>query len=303
VRRVTTDANEYGTGSVSITADSSTIGTIQAERVSNIFVAPATDAATAKRTTADASGLARPSGLSWTPDGKLVYSTIASGNADIWIVNADGTGSRQLTNDPAVDTGPEVSPDGRYIVFQSTRSGRNNLWRMDFDGGNLKQLTSGGDDAIPNFSPDGKWVIYDSIVTSDLRKVSIEGGDSVRLTGVPVRWPSVSPKDGMIAGLTLSVENSGRLAIFSPEGGTPTRTFEIPNGSLSSPRWTPDGRAIIYVITRADSSSLWSQSLDGGAPKQLADFSPEHILLRSFARRKMVRLRARGDHQGRHLNY
>src|SRR5437588_9284454 len=172
VRRVTNDANEYGTGSVSITADSSIIGTIQAERVSNIFVAPATDAATAKRTTADASGLARPSGLSWTPDGKLVYSTIASGNADIWIVNADGTGSRQLTNDPAVDTGPEVSPDGRYIVFQSTRSGRNNLWRMDFEGGNLKQLTSGGDDAIPNFSPDGKWVVYDAITTFDMRKVT-----------------------------------------------------------------------------------------------------------------------------------
>jgi len=277
VRRVTNDANEYGTGSVSITADSSTIATIQAERVSNIFIGPASDAAAAKRITGASSGLSRPSGISWTPEGKLVYSTIASGNADLWIVNADGTGGRQLTNDPALDTGPEVSPDGRYVVFQSTRSGRDNLWRSDLDGSNLRQLTNGGDDAIPNFSPDGKWVIYDSIVTSDLRKVSIEGGDSARLTDTSVRWPAVSRKDGQIAGLIASGENSSRLAIFSPEGGAPVKTFDIPNGALSSPKWTADGRAILYVITRADVSSLWSQSLDGGAPKQLADFSPEQI--------------------------
>jgi Tol biopolymer transport system component len=100
LRRITNDANNYGSGSVSVTADSSTIATLQVERVSNIFVAPAGDATAAKRITAGSSGLARPSGMSWTPDGKLVYSTIASGNADIWIVNADGTASRQLTNDP-----------------------------------------------------------------------------------------------------------------------------------------------------------------------------------------------------------
>jgi serine/threonine protein kinase/Tol biopolymer transport system component len=278
VRRITNDANNYGTGSLSVTADSSTIATLQAERTSYIFVGPTSDPAAAKRITGASSGLTRPAGISWTPDDKLVYSTIASGNADIWIANVDGTGGRQLTNDPAVDTGPEVSPDGRYVVFQSTRSGRFNLWRSDLDGGNLKQLTSGGDDAIPNFSPDGKWVIYDSIVTTELRKVPIDGGDSVRLTDRRVAWPTVSPKDGMIAGLYRSDGNSPqRLTVFAPEGGTPIKNFDLPPGALSNPRWTTDGRAIIYIITRADASSLWSQSLDGGKPVQLADFSPEQI--------------------------
>jgi Tol biopolymer transport system component len=43
------------------------------------------------------------------------------------------------------------------------------------------------------------------------------------------------------------------------------------------PRWTSNGRSILYLITRAETSSLWSQPVDGGAPKQLTDFKPEQI--------------------------
>jgi Tol biopolymer transport system component len=121
-------------------------------------------------------------------------------------------------------------------------------------------------------------VIYDAVATSDLRKVPIDGGDSVRLTDRRVTWPTVSPKDGMIAGLYRTDDNSPRrLTVFPPEGGTPVKSFDLPPGAFGGARWTPDGRAVIYLITRAETSSLWSQSLDGGAPKQLADFSPEQI--------------------------
>ncbi|MCA1602542.1 MAG: hypothetical protein LC776_13155 [Acidobacteria bacterium] len=160
----------------------------------------------------------------------------------------------------------------------STRSGRNNIWRMDADGSHPKQLTRGGNDAAPNFSPDGKWVIYSSVVTSDLRKVPIDGGDSVQLTDRRVMWPAVSHAEGMIVGLYRSDDNSPqRLAVFPPEGGGPVKTFDIPSGLFSYPRWTPHGRSILYVITRAETSSLWSQPVEGEAPKQLADFKPEQI--------------------------
>jgi serine/threonine protein kinase/Tol biopolymer transport system component len=278
VRRITNDANIYGTGSVSITADSSTIATVQIEYLSNISVAPASDAAHAKQITPVGAERGRAWGVCWTPDGKIVHSTIASGNTNIWIVNADGTGNRQLTNETEGAIGPAVSPDGRYVVFNSMRSGRYNLWRMDMDGGHPKQLTGGGDEEAPGYSPDGRWVIYDSVATSDLRKVPIEGGDSVRLTDRRVTWPAVSPKDGMIAGLYRSDDNSPeRLAVFPAEGGTPIKSFDLPPGSFGGARWAPDGHSILYVVTRAETSSLWSQSLDAGAPKQLADFSPEQI--------------------------
>ena len=196
--------------------------------MSNNFVAPVGDVARAKQITPGVGGSARGWGISWTPDGRIVYSTVASGNSNLWIMNADGTGNRQLTNEPQGAAGPEVSPDGRYVVFNSMRSGRYNIWRMDMDGSHPIQLSSGGDDEAPRYSPDGKWVIYDAITTSDLRKVRTDGGEYVRLTERRVVWPTVSPKDGMIAGLYSNEQNSPqRLAIFPPEGGLPITSFRL----------------------------------------------------------------------------
>ena len=290
VRRVTDDTNSYGTGSFSLTADSSTIATLQQEVISNLYVAPYPEAAGARQVTPGVPGRLITFGMSWTPDGRVVYATMLGGNTDVWIMNADGTGNRQLTNDPGYDAGPEVSPDGRHIVFESTRSGRRNIWRIDLDGGNPKQLTDGGADVAPGFSPDGRWVIYHSAATSDLRKVPLEGGESVHLTdqaaplptGLSQRTSAISPVDGRIAALSREGESSRpRLAVFPPEGGAPNMSFDLPPGTFREPRWSPDGNAIIYLIDRARSSSLWSQPASGGPPKMLSDFIPEQIF--SFA--------------------
>ena len=57
------------------------------------------------------------------PDGRIVYTSLASGNVDIWIMNQDGKEQKQLTTDPNLDWAPAVTPDGRYIVFGSDRAG------------------------------------------------------------------------------------------------------------------------------------------------------------------------------------
>jgi len=276
-RKVTDDANSYGTASVSLTADSSTIATLQLNNLSNIFVAPVDDLTHARQITRNVGGLPRSYIISWTPDGKILYSSTAGGNSDIWIMNADGTGNRQLTNDPAYDGRALATPDGRYIAFDSARLGRHNIWRMNADGSNLKQLSNGEDDEAPRLSADGRWIIYDAIATADLRKVSIDGGDSVRLTEKRVLAPAVSPKDGMLAGLYQVDETSPmRLAIFSAEGGAPVNSFDLVSSSTDLV-WSADGRAVLYINTKGETSSLWSQSIDGGQPKQLADFSPYRI--------------------------
>src|SRR5205823_4072951 len=140
---------------------------------------------------------------------------------------------------------------------------------IDIEGTNPKQLTSGGSEALANFSADGRWVIYDGIATADLRKVPIDGGDSVRLTERRVVWPTVSAQNGMIAGLYSTDGTSPRLTVFAPDGGVPVKTFDLPPGRFSHPRWSADGQAILYFLDRGETSSLWSQPLDGGAPKQL----------------------------------
>lgn len=277
-RRITDDTNSYGTASISLTADSSTLATFQQNVLSNIFVAPVDDLSHARQVTRNIGGLPSSYIISWTPDGKILYSSTAGGNSDIWIMNADGTGNRQLTNDPAYDGRALATPDGRYIVFDSARLGRQNIWRMNLDGTNLKQLSNGEDDEAPGLSPDGRWVIYDAIANSNLQKVSIDGGEPVRLTEKRVYSPAVSPKDGTIAGLYQVDANSPmRLAIFNAEGGAPLRLFDIPFSSSRDVVWTADGRAVIYLVTRGEASAIWNQPIDGGPPKQLADFNPDRI--------------------------
>src|SRR5439155_18562910 len=70
----------------------------------------------------------------------VVYGTFGS-QEDIYLVRADGSGLRQLTNDAYKDRRPRWSPDGKRILFDSNRSGRYELWQIGFDGSSLTQVT------------------------------------------------------------------------------------------------------------------------------------------------------------------
>ncbi len=80
---------------------------------------------------------------------------------DIFVSDMDGQLLRQLTNEPGYDAEATVSPDGKKIVFTSTRSGDLELWTMDIDGTNLRQVTTGlGYDGGAFFSPDSKQLVF-----------------------------------------------------------------------------------------------------------------------------------------------
>src|SRR5262249_19060481 len=160
VRRITNDLSFYGTRSLGLTADSSTIATIQVTESFRVFVtAPNEEEGNAKEIIPRSPKIIFT--FSWTPDGKIIYTTKTGENCSISIMNADGSGSKQLISDIYIKYNAIVSPDGRYILFTSNRSGNWNIWRMDIDGGNQKQLTSNIDgDDNPVCSPDGKWVVF-----------------------------------------------------------------------------------------------------------------------------------------------
>src|SRR5262249_13321498 len=144
-------------------------------------------------------------GLSWTPDGRIVYVSLASNKLDIWIMNADGSNQRQLTYDGWIYN-PSVSSDGRYIVYDSIQADKRNIWRMNVDGSNSKQLTDGILDFSAQISPDGRWVVYVSsenryAVKNVLRKAPIDGGASGQLTenAEHFQCPAISPNGKQIA--------------------------------------------------------------------------------------------------------
>jgi TolB protein len=75
------------------------------------------------------------------PDGEIAYSSNRDGNYEIYVRQADGI-SRRLTNDPALDARPNFSPDGKTLLFESSRSGAIQVFRMDVATGNVIPLTS-----------------------------------------------------------------------------------------------------------------------------------------------------------------
>jgi eukaryotic-like serine/threonine-protein kinase len=278
--RLTNDPNSYV--NLSATRDSSTVLATKLERLSSAWIIDGNGKLSTKPVSSkDIAG----TGIAWTPDAKVIYSATAMGTQNLWIMNPDGNGSRQLTFDDQRKGEPTVSPDGNYVVFVAYREGQPHLWRMDITGKNLIQLTNGKYEDLPRFSRDGKWVIYHSIIDDRyrLRRIPITGGESSDLTEQPATQPDVSPDGKFIACFSRDEPSSSpwRIALVPFEGGLPVKTFSIPasvNPEWPGLRWTADGSSVIYVATSGGVSNLWLQAIHGGAPRQFTSFSEGQIV-------------------------
>jgi Tol biopolymer transport system component/DNA-binding winged helix-turn-helix (wHTH) protein len=286
-RRITSDSKRYR--NISLTSDSLTLVAVLSEFNSDIWVAPEADAARAHKITF---GTGAYLDVCYTPDGRVVYASQAGGNWDIWVMNADGGNQQQLTADAGVNAHPAVSPDGRRIVFASNRAGTFNIWRMDGDGGNPVRLTAGGGEKFPQWSPDGRWVVYNSVSPDEslysLWKVPADGGEPVRLTDADSERPAVSPDGRRVAGFHRDASAAGgySLLVTPFEGGPPERTFAVPPDIVALPflRWSPDGQSLTYTAHRDGIPNIWTQPLSGGPARQLTDFKSEGRLRFDWSR-------------------
>jgi Tol biopolymer transport system component len=284
-RRITNDLNTYQ--GASLTADGTSLVAVQTDRVPNIWVAPGGDAARARQITSGTGRFDGFYGVSWTPDGRIVYASVASGSWDIWVMNADGTGQRQLTVGARSNYGPSVSADGRYIIFVSNRAGEVfNVWRMDLDGGDPKRLTSGQGENFAHPTPDGRWVVYATLGTGSLGriwKVPIEGGEPVPVTDAPSSWPFVSP-DGKFVACLYEHNGQVKLAVVPVEGGPPVKLFDFDQSFRANVVWMPDNRGLAYLDARTGTQNVWMQPLTGGKPVQLTDFKTDGVAAFDFSR-------------------
>ncbi len=278
IRRITNDLNSYS--GVSLTSDSSRLVTVQSETISNVWLLPNGDTNRAAQLTGGLSKRDGKDGLVWTPDGKIVYVSKASGNDDVWMMNADGSGQTQRTSNSGINLHPAVSPDGRFIVFTSTRDGAKHIWRIDIDGTNPKQLTSGGGEDHAEFSLDGNWVVYTlNAGKPTLWRVSIEGGAPSLMSEMSLSSPAMSPDGKLIAAVYWDDQPNApaKIAVIPFEGGEPPKIFDSPGPSWANIRWMPDGNALAYVVTSGGVSNIWIQPLAGGAPRRSTDFKTDQI--------------------------
>jgi TolB protein len=194
---------------------------------------------------------------------------------EIYTIRPDGTGLKRLTHSDGYDAEGSYSPDGRQIVFTSTRDGDPDIYLMNADGSNVRQITNApGYDGGPFFSPDGKWIIF----RSDRQKkdmlqvflVSVDGKTEVQLTDNPdvVNWGPYFHPDGKrfiwAAADYSKGPQSANFDLFTmelsesegkPAGGAVERITDHAAADVL-PVFSPDGRKLMWTSTRtADKSS------------------------------------------------
>jgi serine/threonine protein kinase/Tol biopolymer transport system component len=264
-RRITNDLNNYL--SVAFSANAKSLVTVQGETIANLWVAPASDLGGGKAITSGRGRGDGLTGLSWTPDGRIVFGSAASGRQEIWIADADGGNARQLTNSPTPSQLPSVTRDGRYIVFQRFNREGVFIWRMGIDGSDPRQLTRGGADVAPQAGTD--FVYYSIGVGGSPRpwKVSIDGGEPISMGDYYFRPSLLSPDGTRLLGAGWDEkERRSVLLIMNTSGGVPERVPQVPTTRVA---WNPDGRGFTFPNPQGGALQIISVTA-GQKPQVLA---------------------------------
>jgi len=225
--------------------------------------------------------------VAFAPDGRVIFSSAMFGSSqDIWSVNVDGSGQRQLTNDAADDSMPTVSPDNNSIFFVSNRTGQAQVWRMNADGSNQTQITQKEGGSPLFVSPNGKWIYYQHSLNANLWRASSKGGDERLVLDRRKSFFAISP-DGMQAAFSEMQGEERILTIVSLTDGRPIKTFRLGDRKayLLNIAWLPDGRNLVYVLANREyeNNTLWRQSLDRGQPQQITALGDEMIVAFAIA--------------------
>lgn len=205
-----------------------------------------------------------------SPDGSLIaYSSDASGNPDIWLVDATGGNPLRLTDDPGSDRDPTWFPDGSAIAFVSDRNGAHAIWKMPVLGGDPVLLVPDGTD--PAVAPDGSSIAFAFKQPEGTARIGIarfddptdvdvitDDGDGV----LDHTSPAWSPD-----GKTICYSDFRDLWLVSATEGGHARRLTSTQAMDRGPVWSSDGRFIFYSsYSGGTRSAIWWVPANGGKP-------------------------------------
>jgi TolB protein len=131
----------------------------------------------------------------WSPDARsfALARTFGEQGADIVLVDGEGNLVQRLTDDDATNGAPTFSPNGKQVVFHADYGGRSEIVVIDTDGANRRVVVAQGRNWYPDWSPDGRYLIYTAANPAgaegdlDVVAIPIDGDDSVTVAGGPDR--------------------------------------------------------------------------------------------------------------------
>ena len=187
---------------------------------------------------------------------QIAFTSGKDGNAEIYVMDADGKNQRSLTHHPADDGWPSWSPDGKKIAFSSYRNGGNiQIFVMDSDGQNPIRLSDGANDKNPAWSPDGQKIAFDgygeeelpgAVWTIQIYVMDSDGKNRKRLTNGPAHNlnPSWSPDSQRITFVSTR-HGATEIYVMNADGTKQERLTD--NGVADDdPSWSPDGQKIAF---------------------------------------------------------
>ncbi len=296
LNRVVTDLHTYR--GISMDKSGTALLTIRSETRSDIWILPESDSRRAQIITSDPASQLGGNGIAWTFDGQLIYTSLASGHKDLWIMRADGSHARPLTTDPQDNVeAPSITADGQYVVFNAGRNGVPRIWRIGLDGKDPVELTHGKMDLQSFSSPVEKFIYFSQDVRGKriVSRVKVEGGEPQPLTDKVTEYPTVSPDGKWIACFYQATPGMPQqVAVLPAEGGPPKYVLDVPAISDSSLRWHPDGQSITFLIRDDGTMNIWRKPISGGAPEKITDFKTDRIFSYAWSRDGRTLACARG---------
>ncbi len=203
------------------------------------------------------------------PSGKIVFACYINQIDQICIMNADGTGRKQLTNFPATAFYPSLSPDGQTVYFASNQSGNFEIYSVDINGNGLQRLTSKiGSLYAPELSPDGERIIFTNN-GNGLWLMNPDGSNPHAITSKDDIDPTWSPDGSMIA-FASNRQGQRQLFVANANGRKVDKVTDLRQmGGRSS--WSPDGTKLAFYRGPDGDHDIYVINIDGSGLKKLTN--------------------------------
>lgn len=205
--------------------------------------------------------------------GKIAYTSYAKLYPQIWMMNSDGSGKREVSTGVELNASPTLSPDEAQIAFAGSAKGNTDIYVVGAGGGGLRRLTTTrAIEASPAWSPTGRQILYTSDQSGNPQIYAVDPeGTGARRVSFAGNWNdegSWSPDGARIA---FACRNEGDFNICMMDFANGQTIQLTAEGSNGHPTWSPDGEKIVYSSRRGGRTHIYTMDLNGQNKRQLTD--------------------------------